>query len=185
MNVVSLDITDPRGAYDLIDELSEAGTPWALYVVASGPADTSSNVHTVFSMGTVTGSDPPRYVWAGFYGANWTLVTREDNASEESIALAHGSPAIELFAAYYRASDLHVRVGAATATFAIKGYNTGERYSYATIGGGPKGLSTPFPPYSADATIAGLYLAIGDIAAGGDIDARIVAAIRAHYGMAT
>jgi hypothetical protein len=182
-NVVSLDITDPRGAYDLIDELSETGTPWALYVVASGPADTSSNVHTVFTMGTVTGATYPRYVWAGFYGANWTLVTREDSSSEELVALAHGSPAIELFAAYYRASDLNVRVGAAAATFAIKGYNGAERYSYATIGGGPKGLSASTPPASADATIYGLYLAIGDVAVGGDIDARIVAAIRAHYGL--
>jgi hypothetical protein len=183
-NVVSLDITDPRGAYDLIDELSAAGAPWALYVVASGPADTSSNVHTVFTMGTVTGATYPRYVWAGFYGANWTLVTREDNASEELVAMAHGSPAIELFAAYYRASDLNVRVGAASATLTTKGFNAAERYSYATIGGGPKGLSTSVPPYSADATIFGLYLAIGDIAVGSDADARIVAAIRAHHGLA-
>ena len=60
----------------------------------------------------------------------------------------------------------------------------GERYSYATIGGGPKGLSTSVPPYSADATIFGFYLAIGDIAVGSDADARIVAAIRAHHGLA-
>lgn len=183
-NIVSLDITDPRGAYDLIDELSEAGTPWALYVVASGPADTSSNVHTVFTMGTVTGATYTRYVWAGFYGANWTLVTREDSASEESVALAHGSPTKELFSAYYRASDLNVRVGAASATLTTKGFNAAERYSYATIGGGPKGLSTSIPPYGADATIFGLYLAIGDIAVGSDADARIVAAIRAHHGLA-
>jgi hypothetical protein len=183
-NIVSLDITDPRGAYDLIDELSEAGTPWALYVVASGPADTSSNVHTVFTMGTVTGATYTRYVWAGFYGANWTLVTREDSASEESVALAHGSPTKELFSAYYRASDLNVRVGAASATLTTKGFNAAERYSYATIGGGPKGLSTSVPPYSADATIFGFYLAIGDIAVGSDADARIVAAIRAHHGLA-
>jgi hypothetical protein len=183
-NVVSLDVTDPRGAYDLIDELSEAGTPWALYVVASGPADTSSNVHTVFTMGTVTGATYPRYVWAGFYGANWTLVTREDSAAEELVALAHGSPAKELFAAYYRGSDLNVRVGATTAALATKGYNGAERYSYATIGGGPKGLSASTPPASADATIFGLYLAIGDVSVGGDIDARIVAAVRAHHGLA-
>ena len=173
-----LEILNPRGGgvFDLVEELSAAGQPWALYAVATTPTIIDVNPRPVFMLEGLTGT---RYHWAGFRNGNWTLVVKENEVSEVAATLAHGYAARQLFAAYYSPDSLAVRINTTTASIAHY-YLSAEAFQTAKLGGGG---GVAFAPQQCGISIYGWYLVIGDVTVGGTLDTTVISAVKALHGL--